>query len=92
MNRTYTTSCLALLTVGLAAAPASAGGILPIASPAFGNSCANHGTPHASGTTTHGPGAANGNLAGLPVSNPANQCGGADATPTPLAFLYLIRP
>lgn len=67
-----------LLTVGFAAAPAAAGGLLPIASPAFGTSCANHGGPHASGATTHGTGTANGNLAGLPISDPVNHCGGAD--------------
>lgn len=60
VKRTYTTGFIALLTVGLAAAPASAGGLLPIASPAFGTSCANHGASKTSGTTTHGTGAAEG--------------------------------
>ncbi|MFH8409325.1 hypothetical protein ACH4FX_31745 [Streptomyces sp. NPDC018019] len=78
MNRTYAITCLALLTVGAAAAPASAGGILPIASPAFGNSCANRGAPHATGTTAHGTGTGDGNLAGLPISGPSNHCGSAD--------------
>jgi hypothetical protein len=78
MKRTCTTSCLAALTVGLAAVPASAGGIGDFLSPAFGTSCANHGAPHADGATTHGTGAANGNLAGLPVHDPFNHCGGAE--------------
>ncbi|MEG8277528.1 hypothetical protein [Streptomyces sp. AHA2] len=79
MKRTYVTGCLALLTLGFSAGPASAGGILPIGSPAFGTSCANHHTgAHANGATTTGTGAANGNLAGLPLGSPLNQCGGAD--------------
>ncbi|WP_307161154.1 hypothetical protein [Streptomyces rishiriensis] len=55
------------------AAPATAGGIGDFLSPAFGVSCANlnNGT-QANGTTTQGTGAANGNLAGLPVGNALN--------------------
>ncbi|MCZ0210748.1 chaplin family protein [Streptomyces sp. UMAF16] len=61
------------------AAPAAAGGIGDFLSPAFGTSCANlHTGAHATGTTSHGTGAANGNLAGLPLGSPLNQCGGAD--------------
>ncbi|MEG8277527.1 hypothetical protein [Streptomyces sp. AHA2] len=81
MKRTYATSCLALLTVSLTATPAAAGGILPIGSPAFGTSCANHHTgAHANGATTSGTGTGTGtgNLAGLPLGSPFNQCGGAD--------------
>lgn len=81
MNRTCTTACLALLAVGLPAVPASAGGILPIASPAFGNSCGNHGTGRTSAATTHGTGTASGNVSGLPISGPGNHCGGADLQP-----------
>ncbi|MET9428520.1 chaplin family protein [Streptomyces sp. NPDC003036] len=68
---------------GLAtAAPASAGGVGDFLSPAFGTSCANqHTGARANGTTTHGTGAADGNLAGLPVGSPLNQCGGADLPP-----------
>ncbi|MFC9932295.1 hypothetical protein [Streptomyces sp. NPDC127190] len=92
MKRTYATCCFAVLTVGLTAAPAAAGGLLPIVSPAFGTLCANHGSPQASGTTTHGTGAADSNLAGLPISNPTNQCGGADLTPSQLtAPLYKVK-
>jgi hypothetical protein len=67
--------------VGLGTAvPASAGGIGDFLSPAFGVSCANlNNGAHASGTTTQGTGAANGNLAGLPLGGALNQCGGADA-------------
>ncbi|MEG8277526.1 hypothetical protein [Streptomyces sp. AHA2] len=84
VKRTYTASCLALLTVGLTAAPAAAGGVLPIGSPAFGTSCANHHTgAQASGSTTRDTGAVNGNLAGLPLGSALNQCGGADATLNP---------
>lgn len=62
------------------AAPAAAGGIGDFLSPAFGTACANHYTgAHAEGVTTHGTGAANGNLAGLPLGSALNQCGGADA-------------
>ncbi|MCX2971194.1 MULTISPECIES: hypothetical protein [Streptomyces] len=66
----------ALTTAG----PASAGGIGDVLSPAFGTFCANHHTgAHATGATTSGTGAANGNLAGLPLGSALNQCGGADA-------------
>ncbi|GGP32774.1 hypothetical protein GCM10018980_74050 [Streptomyces capoamus] len=50
----------------------------PIASPAFGTSCVNQGGPAPSGTTAHGTGAANGDLAGLPMADPFNHCGGAE--------------
>lgn len=87
VKRIYVTGGLALLILGLSAGPASAGGILPIGSPAFGTSCANHHTSaHASGATTHGTGAANGNLAGLPIDSPFNQCGGADEPVTEVAW------
>ncbi|MFE2267569.1 hypothetical protein [Streptomyces griseosporeus] len=82
---------MAVLTVGFTAAPAAAGNLVPIVSPAFGTFCANHRSPHASGATTHGTGAGSSNLAGLPISNPANQCGGADA-PTSTVQLLLTEP
>ncbi|MFI8169805.1 chaplin family protein [Streptomyces sp. NPDC085931] len=42
-------------------------------------SCANHNTgARADGVTQHGTGTAGGNLAGLPIGSPLNQCGGAD--------------
>ncbi|MCZ0210710.1 hypothetical protein OZK63_35535 [Streptomyces sp. UMAF16] len=78
MKHALTGSCLAALTVGLTAVPASAGGILPIASPSFATSCTNHGAPHAGGATTRGTGAADGNLADLLVGSPFNHCGGAE--------------
>lgn len=70
----------AALGAGLAtAAPASAGGVIVVASPSFDNSCANHGTAKQSaGRTTHGSGTVGGNLAALPAATPLNQCGGAD--------------
>ncbi|CAL9327827.1 hypothetical protein SUDANB113_00005 [Streptomyces sp. enrichment culture] len=80
VKRTYATCCFALLAVGCTAVPAAAGGLLPIASPAFGTLCANHGTSHSAGATSHGAGTASENLTALPISNPANQCGGADLT------------
>ncbi|MFI8194282.1 hypothetical protein ACIF8T_37080 [Streptomyces sp. NPDC085946] len=67
-------------TVLVTTTPASAGGVGDFLSPAFGTSCANHHTgAHATGATTHGTGAADGNLAGLPLGSALNQCGGADA-------------
>ncbi|MBT2369703.1 hypothetical protein J7E88_31650 [Streptomyces sp. ISL-10] len=51
-------------------------------SPAFGISCANHDTaPRLDGATRHETGTASGNLAGLPIGSPLNQCGGADLAP-----------
>ncbi|WP_157882438.1 chaplin family protein [Streptomyces silvensis] len=59
-------------------APAAAGGVGDVLSPAFGTSCANRHGAHAVGTATHGSGSGDGNLLGLPVGSPLNQCGGAD--------------
>ncbi|WP_392895556.1 hypothetical protein [Streptomyces sp. LN699] len=76
------TAGAAVAALTAAATPASAGGIGDILSPAFGTNCANHRTaPHAAGATTAGTGAADGNLLGLPLGSPLNQCGGADLTP-----------
>ncbi|WP_030671284.1 hypothetical protein [Streptomyces rimosus] len=62
------------------ATPAAAGGIGDLLSPAFGVTCANlNNGARAHGATTHDTGAANGNLASLPIGNAFNQCGGADA-------------
>ncbi|MET9320927.1 hypothetical protein ABZX75_12195 [Streptomyces sp. NPDC003038] len=80
-RKTTTVLTLTALATGTAlasASPASAGGIGDFLSPAFGTSCANHHATHAAGTTAHGTGAANGNLAGLPLGGALNQCGGAD--------------
>ncbi|MDQ0577978.1 hypothetical protein [Streptomyces rishiriensis] len=72
------------------AAPASAGGIGDFLSPAFGVSCANlNNGAHANGTTTQGTGAANGNLAGLPLGGALNQCGGADLSLSTEKFAQL---
>lgn len=73
----------AALGAGIAgAAPASAGGIGDFLSPAFGVTCANlHNGARAQGATTQGTGAANGNLAELPLGSALNQCGGADLLP-----------
>ncbi|MFJ7063755.1 chaplin family protein [Streptomyces microflavus] len=65
------------------ATPASAGGISDFLSPAFGTNCSNlHTGAHGNGETTRGSGSVNGNLAGLPVASPLNQCGGADLDPS----------
>ncbi|WP_256106064.1 chaplin family protein [Streptomyces sp. ODS05-4] len=70
----------AVLGAGLGgAAPATAGGLGDFLSPAFGTSCANlDNGAHADGVTRRATGTVGGNVAGLPLSNPANQCGGAD--------------
>lgn len=71
---------VAALGAGAAtAAPASAGGIGDFLSPAFGTSCTNQHGAHAAGATTQDTGTVGGNLAGLPIGSPVNQCGGADA-------------
>ncbi|MFD5272097.1 hypothetical protein [Streptomyces sp. NPDC058335] len=61
-----------------AAAPAAAGGVGDFLSPAFATTCMNHHGAEARGSTTHGTGTGNGNLAGIPLGGPASQCGGAD--------------
>lgn len=69
----------AIVGTGIAtAAPAAAGGVGDFLSPAFGTACTNHHGTRAHGSTTHGTGTGNGNLAGLSLGTPANQCGGAD--------------
>lgn len=63
------------------ATPAAAGGVGDFLSPAFGTMCDNlNNGAHAIGSTTSGTGTAGGTLAGLPIGNPVNQCGGADAS------------
>ncbi|MEU2957106.1 hypothetical protein [Streptomyces xanthochromogenes] len=65
------------------AAPATAGGIGDVLSPAFGTDCANLNThAQAAGTTTRGSGTGGGNLLGFPIGSPLNQCGGADLDPS----------
>ncbi|WP_228974818.1 hypothetical protein [Streptomyces sp. DH12] len=82
MRKTATAFVLTATAAGTILAttsPATAGGVGDFLSPAFGTSCANHHTgARAEGATTHGTGAANGNLAGLPLGSALNQCGGAD--------------
>lgn len=85
MIRSRAVSAVGLVGVtvgcGLAsAAPATAGGVGDLLSPAFGTSCANMNTgARANGVTRQGTGTAGGNLAGVPVGSALNQCGGADA-------------
>jgi hypothetical protein len=63
----------------LSAVPASAGGVGAFLSPAFGTECSNHNAGALAGNATRsGTGTAGGNLVGLPVGSPINQCGGAD--------------
>ncbi|MFK0181765.1 chaplin family protein [Streptomyces xanthochromogenes] len=55
------------------------GGVGDFLSPAFGTDCANLNTgARAAGSTTRGSGTVGGNLLGLPIGSPLNQCGGAD--------------
>ncbi|MER7623823.1 chaplin family protein [Streptomyces sp. NPDC126503] len=81
-HRTATVTALAAAAPGAplaVVAPAFAGGIGDVLAPAFATSCANqHTGAYATGNTTHGTGTAAGNLAGLPLGSPLNQCGGAD--------------
>ncbi|MEU4213674.1 hypothetical protein AB0F13_27455 [Streptomyces sp. NPDC026206] len=73
--------CLAVLAAAqvASAAPASAGGLGGFLSPALGNGCANqHLSAAARGAAVSHPSAAGGNLLGVPVTGPLNQCGGAD--------------
>ncbi|CAL9325712.1 chaplin family protein [Streptomyces sp. SudanB182_2057] len=48
--------------------------------PAFGNSCANHGSARASGATVAGTGTLSGNAIGLPLDLPRNECGNSGIT------------
>ena len=84
-HKTFTALGLtaAALGAGLAtAAPASAGGIIVVASPSFENTCANGHSSGASGPTTHGPGGVSGLVGQIPLTSPLNHCGGADLIPT----------
>lgn len=82
MRRALTILAITIITAGGglgAAAPASAGGIGDLLSPAFGTSCANRNTgARLGGIADQATGAAGGNTAGLPIGSPLNQCGGAD--------------
>ncbi|MEV7641378.1 hypothetical protein AB0O32_15690 [Streptomyces rubiginosohelvolus] len=61
------------------AAPATAGGIGDLLSPAFGVDCENHRIgSQASGGTAHGTGTIGGNVGRIPLASALNQCGGAD--------------
>ncbi|ORT59765.1 hypothetical protein [Streptomyces sp. CB03238] len=71
-------AALTIATLATTAGTATAGGIGDFLSPAFGTLCANSGGPHAQGAATNAGGGAGGNIAGLPVGSPMNQCGGAD--------------
>lgn len=76
------------MTLGTATT-ASAGGIGDFLSPAFGTACANlNNGAHANGLTRSGTGTAGGNLAGLPIGSPLNQCGGADLLPRDLTWEF----
>ncbi|MEV5358648.1 hypothetical protein [Streptomyces sp. NPDC052693] len=88
---TVTLTALAAATTLASAPSASAGGIGDFLSPAFGTNCTNHHGARAEGTTTHGTGTANGNLAGLPLGGALNQCGGADLV-DPAAHFVVLGP
>ncbi|MGI5339434.1 chaplin family protein [Streptomyces sp. CA-181903] len=63
----------------MAVAPARAGGLGGLLSPAMGNGCAarDEGTS-ARGATAASQGSTAGNRLGVPFAGPTNQCGGAD--------------
>ncbi|MFD0549908.1 chaplin family protein [Streptomyces rectiviolaceus] len=94
MRKTATTFALTATAAGATlatASPVAAGGVGDFLSPAFGTSCTNHHGTRADGATTHGTGAVDGNLAGLPVGSPFNQCGGADMKPDLVVVGLLIE-
>ncbi len=70
--RSVGTGCTVVLGVLLGAQPASAGGILPIASPAFGNFCHNTSHAGANGITASSAGTAGGNVAQTPRTTATN--------------------
>ncbi|RST19589.1 hypothetical protein E2C00_00625 [Streptomyces sp. WAC05374] len=79
------TACgLAAVTFGIGlatAAPAAAGGLIPVGSPAFGNTCGNlNNTAQAVGNTVAGTGLIGGNALAAPAGLASNHCGGADFT------------
>ncbi|MER6190121.1 chaplin family protein [Streptomyces cyaneofuscatus] len=63
---------------GTALIPAGAAhaNVVGIGNATFGNACVNHGgTAAAAGATVSGSGLGSGNVAGLPLSLPRNDCG-----------------
>lgn len=82
MNMRNATVALAVTaaagTAMATASPASAGGVGDFLSPAFGTTCIIHGSHDAKGATTRETGTVTGNLLGLPLGAPLNECGGAD--------------
>lgn len=87
-------SALTALTLGVgtfaaalfAAAPASAGGIVVIASPSHDNSCLNLGSAKAASSLKRAAGTVSNLLGQVPVASPLNHCGGADAPLLPDLF------
>jgi hypothetical protein len=75
------TAAVGAVIVGASAtaAPAWAGGIGVILSPAFDNSCAAHAATRSQGGSASSSAAAGGNLVNTPMSGPLNHCGDADA-------------
>ncbi|MET9506445.1 hypothetical protein ABZY42_32825 [Streptomyces sp. NPDC006622] len=78
LARSIGIGCTVALGALVSAQPASAGGILPIAGPAFGNLCHNTSGAAAGGTATGGPSTAGGNVAQLPQDDSYQHCGGAE--------------
>lgn len=58
------------------ASAAQATSVIGFGNSAHDNSCANQGSAVAAGATTHADGVVNALTAGVPVTVPANQCGG----------------
>ncbi|MEU0670235.1 hypothetical protein ABZ508_32830 [Streptomyces lavendulocolor] len=81
-TRTFTRSvgigCTVVLGVLAGAQPASAGGILPIVGPAFGNICHNTSHAGANGTAAASASTAGGNVAQVPQDDSYQHCGGAE--------------
>jgi hypothetical protein len=77
-TRSIGIGCTVVLGALVGAEPASAGGILPIAGPAFGNICHNTSHAGANGMAASTASIVGGNVAQVPQDDSYQHCGGAE--------------
>ncbi|MET9801576.1 hypothetical protein [Streptomyces sp. NPDC006368] len=82
-TRSVGIGCTVVLGALVSAQPASAGGILPIAAPAFGNTCHNTSQAAAGAAATGSAGTVGGNIAQVPQDDSYQHCGGAELVGLP---------
>ncbi|MET9117440.1 hypothetical protein ABZX38_25030 [Streptomyces longwoodensis] len=82
-------SLAAVAGVAAAAAPAVAGGVLPVGNPSFGNTCMNRSGVFATASAATSAALTAGNVGQLPTDSPQQSCGGSDLAPAGALFNLL---